>query len=113
MAEKSDARRGSSESNDPLLTKLSTTRRLTARRSTRSQKSKSEVKRPVVAPRRSESGAPLIKLGDALRPPDPPALAASTASTAPSPTFLIAASPKRQESQTTVKNMPESFTSGG
>ena len=90
MAEKSEARRGSSESNDPLLMKLSTTRRLTARRSTRSQKSKSAVKRP------------------------PCRLAVSTASTAPSPTFLIAASPKRMpESSITVKNMSESFTSGG
>ena len=48
IAAKSAARRGSIESKHPLLMKLSTTRRLTARRSTRSQKSNSERKRPAL-----------------------------------------------------------------
>ena len=73
--------------------KLSTTRRLTARRSTRSQKSKSERKGPSLA------------------------RAARMASTAPSPTFLMAASPKRMWPTswpgTTVKCIVDWFASGG
>ena len=67
----SAARRFSSESKEPLLMKLSTTRRFTARRSTRSQNSNIDLNGP------------------------PAERAVRIASTAPSPTFLMAASPKR------------------
>jgi hypothetical protein len=78
------------ESNVPLLMNDSMTRRFTALKSTRSQKSKSDLKGPSFF------------------------RASRIDSTAPSPTFLIAASPKRMSfSPTTVKNMSEALTSGG
>src|SRR4029450_11000183 len=93
MAANSGARRPWSESKQPLLVKLSTTRRLTALRSTRSQQSNNDLKAP--------SWPRVFR----------------TASTAPSPTFLMAARPKRMGARsvpgTTVKNMSDSLPSGG
>jgi hypothetical protein len=85
---RSVARWWSSESKEPLLMKLSTTLRFTARRSTLSQKSRRDWKG--FSPR-----------------------AFKTTSTADSPTFLIAERPNRIPAGTTVKWMSERFTSGG
>ena len=79
----------------PLLTKLSTTRRLTARRSTRSQKSKSDWKRPPSRRARQDrlhrALAHVLDRGQAEAD-------GRGGSSAPG---------------TTVKNMSDSFTSGG
>ena len=71
------------------MTRLSITRRLTRRRSTRAQKSSSVVKAP--------SAARVLRMD----------------SIAASPTFLIAASPKRMVSPATLKRTWETLTSGG
>ena len=76
-------------SNAPALTRLSRTRLLTSRRSTSSHRRFSDVSRP-----------------DSRR-------AASIDSTAPSPTFLIAPSPKRTPAGVTVNAHSLSLTSGG
>jgi len=77
------------ESNAPALMRLSTTRRLTRRRSTRAQKSTREAKAP------SCSRALIMD------------------SMAEAPTFLMAARPKWITSLATVKRAPDTLTSGG
>ena len=77
------------ESSAPALIKLSSTRRFTARGSTRSTTSVSEVNAPV-----------------SWR-------ACRIASTDPRPTFFTAARPNRMASPATVKSSNDSFTSGG
>lgn len=78
-----------SESNAPALMRLSITRRLTSRRSTRQQKSSRAVNGP-----------------SACRD-------LTIDSMAVAPTFLIAASPKCTAPPATVNCAPETLTSGG
>ena len=77
------------ESRAPHLTRHSTARLLTARESTRSQKSQSELNSP------------------------PSALASRIAWTAAWPTFLTASRPKRMLLPETTKPWSEALTSGG